>query len=283
MTQKEKIREWRLIDEEWNGIMEAKFNSSKPQTDSKSRTKESIHFDPTPTPLAALPIKKETNNISSLHKTNTTTKIETNSVSNNEPTKEVELSPFKTIKISSEKKSISSQDQGSTPTNVAPRPNKRGRPRMADKKIVVAEKKIKLEKEPIHAASSPVNKILTKNTASLRSSPRLQNRSGNSSSQEKVFDEKKSISIKDMEKETTKNLISADEQTMGRIEHVESVPKVKFEATESSVSDAKQILEEMKAFEELLLKAKETDAITSNSTLSETSEALYDENDFELV
>merc|ERR1719342_49050 len=92
MTQKEKIREWRLIDEEWNGIMEAKFNSSKPQTDPKSRAKESIHYDPTPTPLAALPIKKETNNISSLHKTTTaTTKIETNSVSNNEPTKEVEL------------------------------------------------------------------------------------------------------------------------------------------------------------------------------------------------
>merc|ERR1719300_467838 len=161
MTQKEKIREWRLIDEEWNGIMEAKFNSPKPQTDPKNRAKESIHYDPTPTPLAALPIKKEINNISSLHKTTTATTIETNSVSNNEPTKEVELSPFKTIKISSEKKSISSQDQGSTPTNVTPRLNKRGRPRMLEKKIV-AEKKIKLEKEPIHAASSPVNKILKK-------------------------------------------------------------------------------------------------------------------------
>merc|ERR1719300_1116094 len=282
MTQKEKIREWRLIDEEWNGIMEAKFNSPKPQTDPKSRAKESIHYDPTPTPLAALPIKKETNNISSRHKTATaTTKIETNSVSNNEQTKEVELSPFKTIKISSEKKSQSSQDQGSTPANVAPRPNKRGRPRAVEKKIVVAEKKIKLEKEPIHAVSSPVNKILTKNTASIRSSPRLQNRNGNFSSQ--VLDEKKSISIKDMENEATESLFSADEQTMGRIEHVESLPKVKFEATESSVSHAKQLLDEMKAFEELLLKAKETDATTSNSTLSETSEALYDENDFDLV
>merc|ERR1719300_765883 len=284
MTQKEKIREWRLIDEEWNGIMEAKFNSPKPQTDPKSRAKESIHYDLSPTPLAALPIKKETNNISSRHKTATaTTKIETNSVSNNEQTKEVELSPFKTIKISSEKKSQSSQDQGSTPANVAPRPNKRGRPRTVEKKIVVAEKKIKLEKEPIHAASSPVNKILTKNTASIRSSPRLQNRNGNFSSQETVLDEKHSISIKDMEKETTESLISVDKQTMGRIEHVESVPKVKFEATESSVSHAKQLLDEMKAFEELLLKAKETDATTSNSTLSETSEALYDENDFDLV
>merc|ERR1719378_1962270 len=184
MTQKEKIREWRLIDEEWNGIMEAKFNSPKPQTDLKSRTKESIHFDPTPTPLTALPIKKETNNISSFHKTTT---FETNSVSNNELTKEVELSPFKTIKISSEKKSISSQDQSSTPTNVAPRPNKRGRPRTGEKKIVVAEKKIKLEKEPIHAASSPVNKILKKNTGSLRSSPRLQFRNENFG----ILDEKK--------------------------------------------------------------------------------------------
>merc|ERR1719342_1040993 len=216
MTQKEKIREWRLIDEEWNGIMEAKFNSPKPQTDPKSRAKESIHYDLSPTPLAALPIKKETNNISSRHITATaTTKIETNSVSNNEQTKEVELSPFKTIKISSEKKSISSQDQGSTPTNVASRPNKRGRPRTGEKKIVVAEKKIRLEKEPIHAASSPVNKILTKNTASLRSSPRLQNRNGNFSSQETVLDEKHSISIKDMEKETTESLISVDKQTMG--------------------------------------------------------------------
>merc|ERR1719300_294069 len=242
-----------------------------------------MHYDPTPTPHAALPIKKETNDISSLHKTTKATTIETNPAFNNEPTKEVELSPFKTIKISSEKKSQSSQDQGSTPTNVAPRPNKRGRPRTVEKKIVVAEKKIKLEKEPIQAASSPLNKILTKNTASLRSSPRLQNRNGNFSSHEKtaLLDEKKSI--KDMENEATESLFSADEQTMGRIEHVGSVPKVKFEATESSVSDAKQILEEMKAFEELLLKAKETDAITSNSTLSETSEALYDENDFELV
>ena len=187
MTQKEKIREWRLIDEEWNGIMEAKFNSPKPQTDPKSRAKESIHYDPTPTPLAALPIKKETNNISSRHKTATaTTKIETNSVSNNEQTKEVELSPFKTIKISSEKKSMSDQDHGLTPTNVAPSANKRGRPRMSEKKVI-PEKKIKLEKEPIHAASSPVNKIITKNTASLRSSPRLQNRNENFSSQEKTL------------------------------------------------------------------------------------------------
>ena len=53
------------------------------------------------------------------------------------------------------------QDQGSTPTNVA---NKRGRPR-------TAEKKIKLEKEPIHAASSPVNKIITKNTAVIIDTP----------------------------------------------------------------------------------------------------------------
>ena len=86
-----------------------------------------------------------------------------------------------------------------------------------------------------------------------------------------------------MEKETTESLIGADEQTMGRIEHVESVPKVKFEATESSVSHAKQLLEEMKAFEELFLKVKETDPTTSNPSLSETSEALYDENDFDLV
>ena len=185
------------------------------------------------------------------------------------------------IKIRSENKSMSDQDQGLTPTNVAPRANKRGRPRMSEKKVI-PEKKIKLEKEPIHAASSPVNKIITKNTASLRASPRLQNRNENFSSQEKT-DEKKSISIRDLEKESTESLIDADEQTMGRIEHVESVPKVKFEATESSVSHAKQLLDEMKAFEELLLKAKETDATTSNSTLSETSEALYDENDFDLV
>merc|ERR1719419_961975 len=100
MTQKEKIREWRLIDEEWNGIMEAKYNSQKSETDSKRRV------DPSPKPLAALPIKEETNNTSRLYETTTTT-IETKTASNNEPTKEVELSPFKTTKISSEKKSIS--------------------------------------------------------------------------------------------------------------------------------------------------------------------------------
>ena len=54
------------------------------------------------------------------------------------------------------------QDQGSTPTNVA---NKRGRPRTAEKKI------IKLEKEPIHAASSPVNKFIRKNKAVIIDTP----------------------------------------------------------------------------------------------------------------
>merc|ERR1719300_2086928 len=92
MTQKEKIREWRLIDEEWNGIMEAKFNSQKSETDSKRRVKGAIHSDPTPKPLAALPIKEETNNIYRLHNTTTTTTtIQTKSASNNEPSKEVEL------------------------------------------------------------------------------------------------------------------------------------------------------------------------------------------------
>merc|ERR1719342_1037087 len=160
---------------------------------------------------------------------------------------------------------------------------KRGRPRTSEKKAI-PEKKIKLEKEPIHAASSPVNKIITKNTASLRASPRLQNRNENFSSQEKT-DEKKSISIRDLAKEATESLIGGDEQTMGRIEHVESLarsvslPKVEPEAMESSVS-AKQLLDEMKAFEELLLKAKEKDTTKSFSTLSETSEDLYDDNNF---
>ena len=160
---------------------------------------------------------------------------------------------------------------------------------MSEKKVI-PEKKIKLEKEPMHAASSPVNKIITKNTASLRSSPRLQNRNGNFSSQEKtVFDDKKSISIKDLEKETTDSLIGVEEQTFGRIEHVESL-KMEPEATESSVSAKQQFLDEMKAnqqllddmkaFEELLLKAKEKNATNSFSTLSETSEALNDDNDF---
>merc|ERR1719419_683384 len=161
MTQKEKICEWRLIDEEWNGIMEAKFNSQKSETASKRGVKGAIHLDPSPKPLAAFPIKEETNNTSRLHEMTTTPTIQTKTALNNEPTKEVELSPFKTIKISSEKKSVSSQDQGLTPTNVAPRANKRGRPRMREKKVI-QEKKIKLEKEPIHAASSPVNKIITK-------------------------------------------------------------------------------------------------------------------------
>merc|ERR1719342_944500 len=115
---------------------------------------------------------------------------------------------------------------------------KRGRPRTSEKKAI-PEKKIKLEKEPIQAASSPVNKIITKNTASLRASPRLQNKNENFSSQEKT-DEKKSITIRDLEKESTESLIDADEQTMGRIDHVESltksvsVPKVEHEAVESS-------------------------------------------------
>ena len=169
MTQKEKIREWRLIDEEWNGIMEAKFNSQKSETDPKSRVKGTNHFDPTPKPLAALPIKEETNNIYGLHKTTTTTTIQTKSASNNEPSKEVELSPFKTMKISSEKKSTSSQDQGLTPTNVAPRANKRGRPRTKEKKVI-HEKKIKLVKA--------FEELLLK-------------------------DDKKSISIKDLEKDST--------------------------------------------------------------------------------
>merc|ERR1719419_575773 len=98
MTQKEKICEWRLIDEEWNGIMEAKFNSQKSETDSKRRVKGAFHLDPSPKPLAAFPIKEETNNTSRLHEMTTTPTIQTKTASNNEPTKEVEL---KTIKISS--------------------------------------------------------------------------------------------------------------------------------------------------------------------------------------
>ena len=80
MTQKE----WRQIDEEWCSIMEAKALKQS-QTDLKP----------------ALPIKEETNNISNLHKITTT---ETKSVSNNEPTKEVELSPFNTIREGLKKK-----------------------------------------------------------------------------------------------------------------------------------------------------------------------------------
>ena len=144
------------------------------------------------------------------------------------------------------------------------------------------------QKSDIDNLLKEIKLIITKNTESLRASPRLQNRNGNFSCQEKTLsDEKKSISIKDLEKESTESLIGGDEQTMGRIEHVHvqslarsiSLPKVEPEAVESSVS-AKQLLDEIKAFEELLLKAKEKDATKSFSTLSETPEDLYDDNDF---
>ena len=107
-------------------------------------------------------------------------------------------------------------------SDIAPRANKRGRLRTKEKKVI-HEKKIKLVKA--------LEKLLLK-------------------------DDKKSISIKDQKKETTESLIGVEEQTMERIELVESLALPKKEP-------AKQLLDEMKAFEELLLKAKKKDATNS--------------------